>query len=159
MAETIDPSGAREALAIIDRRRNEIAEEIGIPGTYWLILAVGWVVLGVLADYGNDVVTSVATITFGMFHAVVATSLLTGRNKSASLSVRAELVGNRLRAMVLAAVTALVAVTVVGALIVAADGAAHPATIASTFVALMTLGGGPRFVRVVRPHVVRGNGL
>ena len=158
MSDSIDPTGAREALALIDQRRSQIAEEIGVPNGYWRILAVGWIVLGVLADVGNEIVATVATIGFGMFHAFVATSWLTGRNKSTSLHVRAELVSGRLRAFVLTAVTAMVGLTILIALAVNADGAEHPATIASGFVALMVLGGGPWFVGVVRPHIVRNGG-
>ena len=53
------------------------------------------------------------------------------------------------------ALIALGAVTVAGALVLDADGAGHPTTIASVFVALIIVLGGPRLLSRVRRSAAR----
>jgi len=60
--------------------------------------------------------------------------------------VRAELAGRHTAALVLGGLVALAGVTVVAALLLDADGARHPATIASVFVAVLILLGGPQLL-------------
>jgi hypothetical protein len=50
---------------------------------------------------------------------------------------------------------ALAGVTVAAAFAVNADGAEHPATIASVFVAALILLGGPRVMAAIREHARR----
>lgn len=67
-----------------------------------------------------------------------------------NLSVRAEIAGRHTGRLVVIAVAALGAVTVAGALAAHADGAQHPVTIASSFVAVTIIRGGPRLMAVIR---------
>src|SRR5262245_28792369 len=48
----ISESEARLALDAIERRRQQVAAEIDVPGWYWGSVAAGWVALGVLTTYG-----------------------------------------------------------------------------------------------------------
>ena len=49
MNTPIGETEARFALSSIERRRQQVIAEIDVPAWYWLALAGGWVVLGVLA--------------------------------------------------------------------------------------------------------------
>jgi hypothetical protein len=50
-------------------------------------------------------------------------------------------------------------VTIAVALAMAADGAGHPVTIASVFVALLILLGGPQLLAWIRRRAARASGL
>jgi protein-S-isoprenylcysteine O-methyltransferase Ste14 len=95
-------------------------------------------------------VASVATFIFGAVHASVAPRVMSGRRRSRSLSVRADVAPPHLARLVIAALLALAGVTVAVSLAVAADGASHPTTIASVVVALLIVLGGPRLLDVMR---------
>lgn len=153
----LDPAAARDALADIEGRRRQVAAEIGIPASYWWGVSLGWVAVGVLSDLGNPVVTTVATVLFGAVHATVAPRVLDGRHGSRDLSVRREVVGNRLARTLLGCLVLLGVVTVGLSFAAYADGAAHPGTIASIIVALAILAGGPALVALIRRRAV-GNG-
>jgi hypothetical protein len=64
--------------------------------------------------------------------------------------VRANLVSPHIPILVVGFLLLLVGVTVPIAVLVDADGADHPATIASVIVALAVLGGGPRLIAAMR---------
>jgi hypothetical protein len=64
--------------------------------------------------------------------------------------VRADVLDRRLPAVVLGALVVLAALTVAGALVVRADGAHHPTTIASVPIAVAVVLGGPLLVDAVR---------
>jgi hypothetical protein len=149
MAGQITSIEAQAALDTVRRGRQTVAGEVGLPNWYWWGLALGWVALGVIGDIGNTWATSGATLAFGAVHANVAPRILDGRHRSKLLTVGKELTGPRLAVIVLAALVALAGVTVGGALALAADGARQPGTIASIFVALAILLGGPRLVAAV----------
>jgi hypothetical protein len=63
---------ARSALDAVGRERRRVLDEVGLPAWYWWGPAVGWVVLGVIADVGPSWLTTVATIVFGAVHSSVA---------------------------------------------------------------------------------------
>jgi hypothetical protein len=96
-----------------------------------------------------------ATLVFGAVHASVAPRVATGRHRTNALSVRAELAGPRTARLVICAVTALGLVTIAGALAASADGAGHPVTIASMFVAVIIVLGGPQLLAWVRRRAAR----
>jgi hypothetical protein len=156
--DQIDPNAAREALADVEGRRRQVAGEIGVPAAYWWGVALGWVALGVIADAGNAVLTTVAMFVFGAVHASVAPRVLDGRHGSRDLSVRREVAGHRIAGILLGCLVLLGGLTVALSLAATADGADHPTTIASVVVALAILGGGPQLVGVLRRRAVRGEG-
>jgi hypothetical protein len=69
-----------------------------------------------------------------------------GRNRTHQLRVRRDLAGRHTAALVLGGLVALAALTVAGALVLDADGARHPATITSVFVAILIVLGGPQLL-------------
>lgn len=73
---------------------------------------------------------------FGAVHSSVAQRVLSGRHRSPQLSVRADVVDRRLPVLVLGYLVVLGLVTIVLAVLIDADGAGHPVTIASVVVAL-----------------------
>jgi hypothetical protein len=103
-----------------------------------------------ISDLGHPWVTVAATFVFGAVHSWVAPRVINGRHGSGQLSVRADVVGRHLAVVVLGGLLALVVVTVAAALALDADGARHPATIASIFVAAIVLLGGPLLTGRVR---------
>jgi hypothetical protein len=151
-----DAAAARLALQDVADRRRQIAEEIRVPVAYWWGVALGWVAIGLITDTGNAVVSSVATLVFGAVHASVAPRVLDGRHGSRRLSVRADVAGRRLAAILLGCLVLLGVVTVALALAAQADGARHPVTIASVVVAVTILGGGPLLVSRIRRRAVLG---
>lgn len=147
---TNDVGEARAALLDVERRRRRVIEEIDVPSWYLWMLAVAWVGLGVLGDLALTAVSVVATFAFGVVHSAIAPRVLSGRHGSSRLTVRRELVDHHLPLYVIAGLIALVAVTIGVALVLDADGTDHPSIIASTFVAVTIVIGGPRLTAVVR---------
>jgi hypothetical protein len=149
----ITPDEAQAALAAAARGRRAVIDEIAVPGWYWWGLALGWIVLGVISDLGNPWVSTIATVAFGAIHATVAPRVVDGRHRSDRLTVRRDVAGRRIARAVIAGVVAMAVVTVAAALAVNADGAGHPATIASVYVATIIVLGGPLLLDVLRRRV------
>jgi hypothetical protein len=149
----ITPGEAQAALAAAERGRRAVIEEIDLPGWYWWGLALGWIVLGVITDLGHPWLTSGATLAFGAIHATVAPRVVDGRHRSDRLTVRRDVAGRHIGRVVIAAVVAMALVTIAAAVAVKADGADHPVTIASVFVATIFVLGGPRLLDALRRKV------
>jgi hypothetical protein len=150
MQPQVTPLEARAALDTVERERLRIIDEIDLPSWYWWGLAVGWIGLGLTNDLAVPWVSAVATFAFGTIHASVAPRVVSGRRRSRRLSVSADVAGPHVARLVIAALIGLAAVTVALSLAADADGARHPVTIASIFVALMIVLGGPRLLGAVR---------
>ena len=150
MSRQISTSEARLALDSIGRRRQQVIAEIDVPWWYWVSMAVGWVVLGVLAAYGPAWATIAGTLAFGAVHAAVAPWVLSGRHGSTSLSVRSDLVSHGIPAVVFGFLIIMTIATVALALVADADGARHPGLLASVVVAGLVLAGGPSLMGWVR---------
>ena len=150
MEPQVSPLEARVALDSVERSRLRVIDEIALPNWYLWGLALGWIALGLLTDLAADWVSAVATFIFGAVHASVAPRVMSGRRRTRSLSVRADVAPPHLARLVISALLALAGVTVAVSLAVAADGARHPTTIASVFVALLIVLGGPRLLDVMR---------
>jgi hypothetical protein len=155
MEQRITPQEARAALATVDRGRLRVIGEIDLPRWYWWGLALGWIGLGVITDLKHPWVTAAATLVFGAVHAAVAPRVASGRHRTHALSVRADLAGRQTARLVIGGVVALALVTVAGALAASADGARHPVTIASVFVAVIIVLGGPQLLASVRRRAAR----
>ena len=158
MTVPISESEAHFALSSIERRRQQVIAEINVPPWYWFFLAGGWVLLGLLADFGPAWATIAATVLFGAVHAGISPRVLSGRRASSELSIRGDLVSRRLPVLVIGFLLVMTAVTVGLALALHADGARHAATWASVVVALLVLVGGPTLVGSVRHHAARTQG-
>jgi hypothetical protein len=152
MTVPIGESEAQFALSSIERRRQQVIAEINVPPWYWFFLAGGWVLLGLLADFGPAWATIAGTVLFGAVHAGISPRVLSGRRGSSELSIRGDLVSRRLPALVVGFLLVMTALTVGLALALNADGARHAATWASVVVALLVLVGGPTLVGSVRRH-------
>jgi hypothetical protein len=155
MTNSIDSSDARLALTAVEYRRRQVIAEIDMPRWYWLGLAAGWIGLGLIADLGPEWMAIGATLLFGAAHAAAAQNVLSGRRRSNSLSVRAELAGTHVSVLVVSFLVGLVALTVVAALLIDADGANHPATIAGIMAAIAVALGGPELMAAVRRRALR----
>jgi hypothetical protein len=147
---------ARVALHGVERTRQRVIDQIGMPWWYWWGLAACWVGLGVLSDSAAPWwAVSAATLAVGAVHASVSQRLLGGRQKSAGVRVRADVVGRRAAFLVVAFLLGLVVVTIAAAFGLDADGARHPATWASVYVALIIVLGGPRVMTWIRDDATR----
>ena len=155
MPNSIGASDARLALTAVDHSREQVIAEIDMPRWYWLGLAAGWVGLGLVSDLGPAWLIVAATLVFGATHAAVAQNVLSGRKRSAALSVRAELAGAHIPALVIGFLVGLVMLTVAAALLIDADGADHPATIAGVMAAIAVALGGPELMAAVRRRASR----
>ena len=150
MEQPVTPLEARAALDAVERSRLRVIDEIDLPNWYWWGLAAGWIVLGFISDLDHPWLTTVATVLFGAAHATVAPRVIDGRHGSSSLSVRRDVAGHQLTRVIIASLVGLVLVTIAAALAVNADGAGHPATIASVFVATIIVLGGPQLPAAIR---------
>ncbi len=90
-------------------------------------------------------------------HAAVAPRAASGRHRTHRLSVSAELAGRHIAWLVIGGLIALACLTIAGSLAASADGARHPVTIASAFVAVMIVLGGPLLLAAVRRRAARGS--
>jgi hypothetical protein len=153
--DDLTPEQARAALDTVERSRRRVIDNIDVPAWYWAGLAVGWLVLGALADLDIPWVTTVATLAFGAAHSAIAPRVVNGRHRSSQISVRADIAGPRLAAVVLGSLVILTAVTVAAALALNADGARHPATGAAVLVATILLLGGPLLLAAARRRAAR----
>ena len=155
MDTRVTPQEARAALDTIDRDRLRVIDEIDLPRWYWSGLAAGWIALGFITDLKHAWITATATLVFGAVHAAVAPRVANGRHRTRRLSVRAELVGRQTFPLVIGALVVLACLTIAGSLAASADGARHPVTIASIFVAVMIVLGGPQLLASVRRRAAR----
>jgi len=146
----VDRIDAGRALDDVERRRQQVLEEISVPAWYWWALALAWIGLGVVAVAAPAWVYVVATVGFGAAHAAVAPHVIDGRHGSRQLTVRADVVSRRTSALVIGFLVVLVVVTVGIALVADALDAPQPALIASVIVAIMVLIGGPRLLAYER---------
>ena len=158
MAQSIGANDARSALTTVEYSRQQVIAEIDLPRWYWLGLAAGWFGMGVVTDFGPGWLAISIVPVFGAVHASVAHRVLSGRKRSSQLSVRAELAGTHIPALVIGFLIALVGVTIAIALIVNADGANHPAVIAGAFAAVIVALGGPQLMAAVRRRALRRAG-
>ena len=146
----VSEGDARLALSSIELRRREVIAEVEMPWWYWWGLAAAWVGSGVISDVGNAVAAVLVMLVVGATHAGVAHRFLSGRHRSPRLRVRAGVVSRHVPLMVTGFLLVLVGITVAVAVLVDADGADHPATIASILVAVALLGGGPQLMSAIR---------
>jgi hypothetical protein len=155
MERHVTPLEAGAALQTVEGSRQRVIEEIDLPTWYRWSLALGWIALGFIADLGHAWLTTAATFVFGTVHAAVAPRVISGRHRSDRLSVSRDLVDPRLPALVIGGLIVLAGVTIAGAIAAEADGAGHPVTIASMFVAVIIVLGGPRLLSIVRRRAAR----
>jgi hypothetical protein len=155
LGHDITDTEARLALGTIEHRRSQVIDEIDLPRWYWWGVGLGWIALGVITDLGHPWLTLAATFLFGAVHSAIAQRVLSGRHGSRQLSVRADVVSRRIPFLVIGFLLAMAAVTVGLALLANADGADHPATIASVIVAVGVICGGPNLMAAVRRRAQR----
>jgi hypothetical protein len=148
---------ARAALQQVERSRRHVVDEIDMPRWYWWGLALGWVGVGLADDSGSAWLAGAATLAFGAVHASASARVLGGRHRTTQLSVRADVAGRRVPLLIIASLVGLGALTVLGGVLASADGADHPATMASIPVAVLILLGGPRLMAEVRRRAARSS--
>ena len=146
---------AQVALHGVDQAKRRVIDQIGMPWWYWWGLALAWIGLGVLSDLGNPWLVTAGTLAFGAVHATVSQRLLAGRQRRGDVKVRADVAGRRAAVLVICSLLGLVGITIAAALLANADGAEHPATMASVLVAVMILLGGPRLMDAIRADAIR----
>jgi len=156
MGIPVDESEAYLALSAVQRRRQQVLAEIGVPAWYWFFLALGWAGLGVLSDFGPSWAVTAGTAVFGALHATLAPRVITGRRGSSQLSIRGDLVSRELPAMIIGFLVLMIGVTVAIALLLHADGTRHPGTFAGAIVALLVVTGGPSLIAAARRRAERG---
>jgi hypothetical protein len=150
MTNPLSDAEARLALHEVERGRQRVIDQIGMPRWYWWGLAACWIVLGVLTDVANawggrrcddhlrcSPLRRVATAAWG-------------RRRTSGVKVRADVAGRRAPVIVFGFLIALAGVTTAAGFAAYADGAEHPGTMASVLVAVMILLGGPRLMAAIR---------
>jgi 4-hydroxybenzoate polyprenyltransferase len=148
--EKIAPEEARASLDAVARAEQQVADEVGLPRTYWWGMAAGWVAFGVLADRAPAWLLIVATVLFGVGHSILASRLLDGRRRTGQVRPSRAAAGRRTPIVVVAMLLGLVATTVGAALALDADGAAHPSIWAALLVGSVVGFGGQEILRALR---------
>jgi uncharacterized membrane protein len=144
------PEQAREALDVAADARRRVAAEVGLPRSYWWVLAAGWLLLGVVGDVGPAWLATGATVAFGIGHSVLASRLLDGRQRTTRVRVNAALAGRRVALVVVVMLVGLVVSTVAAGMALHADGADHAGIWAAVLIAAVVGFGGPDMLRVHR---------
>jgi hypothetical protein len=158
MTNGVTDSEAKEALDAIERSRRQVIDEIDMPRWYWWGLALGWIGLGVVADLKRPWLSIAATLAFGAVHAAVSHLVIGGRHRTTQLSVRRR--GRpTCRCSWSAVSVGLVGLTIICAIAASVDDARHPVTMASLFVAVVILLGGPRLMAAIRRRAARSSTL
>jgi hypothetical protein len=155
MEHNLTGEQARAALDAVEQGRRRVIDEIDLPTWYWWGMGGGWIALGAISDLANPWVAMAATIAFGAAHASIAPRVLSGRHRTGALSVSAEVVGRQVPRLVIGGLIAMVVLTIAAALAVNADGARHPAVIASVLAAALIVFGGPQLLAGVRRRAIR----
>lgn len=158
MESNITPNEARAALDSVQRGRRQVIDQIDLPYWYWFGLALGWIALGVITDLKHPWLTTAGTLLFGAVHSAVAPRVVDGRHRSRQVSVSRELAGRHTARIVLGGIVGCALITIGGSLAVGADGANHPVTITSVFVAVIIVLGGPQLLAAVRRRAERHTG-
>ena len=158
MEPHVTANEARAALDSIERGRRQVIEQIALPYWYWFGLALGWIALGVITDLKHPWLTTAGTLLFGAVHSAVAPRVVDGRHRSGQVSVSRELAGRQTARIVLGGIVGCALLTIGGSLAVGADGAGHPVTITSVFVAVIIVLGGPQLLAAVRRRAARPTG-
>ncbi|AXK35803.1 hypothetical protein DVA86_27410 [Streptomyces armeniacus] len=147
--DAIASEQARASLDAAEHARRQVTEEIGLPPGYWWAMAAGWLVLGACGAV-LPWLAGIAAGLFGAGHAVFASRLLTGRRRTRQIQVSASVAGRRIPVVVVGMLLGLVAVTVLAALALDADGAGHASIWAGGLMAVVIGFGGPDILRVLR---------
>ena len=155
MEPHVTANEARAALDSVERGRRQVIDQIDLPYWYWFGLALGWIALGFITDLKHPWLTTAGTLLFGAVHSTVAPRVVDGRHRSRQLSVSRELAGRQTARIVLGGIVACALLTIGGAVAVGADGAHHPVTITSVFVAVIIVLGGPQLLAAVRRRAAR----
>jgi hypothetical protein len=155
MVNDISSTEASLALEAIQQRQRDVAASINVPGWYWPFLAGGWVALGVLADFAPGWASATATVLFGAAHSTIAPRAMSGRHPSSRVSIHSDLADRQMPKVIILFLITMTALTVGIALLFNADGARHPATLASLVVAALVLTGGPGLMSWLRVRAVR----
>lgn len=155
MEHDVTGEQARAALDAVEQGRRRVIGEIDLPGWYWWGMGAGWIALGAISDLAGPWVAAAATLAFGAAHASIAPRVLSGRHRSGALSVSAEVAGRQVPRLVVSGLVAMVVLTIAAALAVDADGARHPALVASVLAAAIIVFGGPQLLAGVRRRAMR----
>ncbi|MBF6061484.1 hypothetical protein IU500_14665 [Nocardia terpenica] len=148
--DDITAEQARAALDAADRARRQVAAEVGLPRGYWWVLAVGWLLLGVVGQYGPWWLITVATVGFGAGHSMLASRLLDGRRRTQQLRVSSAVAGHRTPVVVVGMLLGFVVVTIGAGFALHGDGVRHAGIWAGVLVAAIIGWGGPEILRVLR---------
>ena len=148
--DSIAAEEARTALDAADRARRQVAQEVGLPRGYWWAMAGGWLLLGGLGSVAPPWAAGMATAVFGAAHWTLASRRLDGRRRTDRLQVSRSVANRRIPLIVVGMLVGLVAVTILAALALDADGAGHAAVWAAVLVAAVIGFGGPEILRVLR---------
>jgi hypothetical protein len=154
-AERLTPDEARSALSDVQHARRAVVEEIGLPAWYLWGLALGWIGVGYVADLDRPWLSAVVTLVFGAAHAAAFGRVRSGRHRSDRVSVRKRAGMRHTSLLVFGSLLVLIGITIAGALLAGADGARHPATMASVLAAVCILLGGPAAMGWLSRSVLR----
>jgi hypothetical protein len=153
MANLVEPPEAREALAEMARRQEQVIEGALVPGWYWWVVALATVGLGVAVDTGDPTVVGATAGIYG-----VGIALLTGWIAFGGLhhvKVNERVLGARGGGLIVGFVWLVVLGTLALAFALQAANVQPAATLGTLACAVALVIGGPAVMRRLR-GIMRG---
>lgn len=151
----VDPQQAHDALDVVASARRRVQDDLGLPRAYWWVMGLGWIGLGVITFYAAPWITTLATICFGAVHASAASRWFDGRHRTGRVSVARSVGGGRVAWTIVGVLIGAIAVTILLALGLDADGSQHAVIWSSVVVGAGLAVGGPTFLEAALKRTLR----
>lgn len=157
MTNTVEPAEAREALAEMERRHEQVIEGALVPTWYWWAVALATVGLGVGIDTGDPAVIAATASIFGVGVAVLTVWIAFGGRRQ--VKVHERLLGARGAGLIVGFVWLVVIGTLALAFALQAANVAAAGTLATLACAIALVLGGPALMRRLRGIMRRQSGV
>jgi len=157
MTNAVEPAEAREALAEMERRQEQVIEGTIVPGWYWWVVALATVGLGVGVDSSDPAVTAATTGLFGLAIPLLTVWIAFGGRRH--VKVHERLLGPRGAGLIVGFVGVVVGGTLALAFALQAANVGPAGTLATLACAIALVVGGPALMRRLREVMRRQAGI
>lgn len=145
MTKTVKPAEARDALAEMERRKEQVIEGTLVPSWYWRVVAVAAVGLGLAADSGDPTIRAAAGGLFGAGVSLLTVWIAFGGRRHVKVDDR--LLGARGAGLIVGFVALVVLGTLGLAFALEAAEIRFAATLATLACAIALVIGGPALMQ------------
>jgi hypothetical protein len=142
-----DAEQAASALEQVKQRQEQVIDRLLVPRWYWLIVAVGMVAVGAVADTGQRAYIVPAAFIYALAVAGLSLWIMLG---AARAKLHSELLGAQGAVAIVAFVYVVVGVSLAVAFALKAWGFTHPGAAGTVAGAVLLVIGGPVLMAVLR---------